>query len=155
MRNYNMIYNRYDPNIDGEVVDEIECLSMLLDPAYTKLTDPNWLELRNYINFANTQLNKLEKVDMLNHVPGLRPLCLQLTLIMADDFGLASLNIVSNTNQQQAIENASNVEDLAAFIQLDRLQLREERRWEKLLRPYFVVNADGGTLSFIGTYIDR
>ena len=35
---------------------------MLLDSAYTKLTDPNWLKLRNYINFFNTQLNKLEKV---------------------------------------------------------------------------------------------
>ena len=59
--NYNTIYDRYDPNIDGLVVDEIECLSMLLDPAYTKLTDPNWLELCNYINFFNTLLAQLTR----------------------------------------------------------------------------------------------
>ena len=62
---------------------------------------------------------------------------------MADDLSLASLNIVSNTNQQQAIENASNFEDFYSTR-----SIAVERRSEILFRrPYFVVNADGCTLS--------
>lgn len=151
---------RYDSTKPDCKFDEIECLTILLN--YTELKgelkngvviesrEPNWLELRNYVNFSNTQLRQLEGVTLLDHVVGLRSICLQLSLIMADDFGISSLNIVHDPR-----DLAMNDEEQLNYIHLDRFQIRDERKWENMLRPYIVVNGDNETVSFVGAYLNR
>jgi hypothetical protein len=112
--------------------------------------EPNWLELRNYVNFSNTQLRQLEGVTLLDHVVGLRSICLQLSLIMADDFGISSLNIVHDPRDLTMSD-----EEQLNYIHLDRFQIRDERKWENMLRPYIVVNGDNETVSFVGAYLNR
>ena len=93
--------------------------------------------------------------SLLDQVTGLRSLCLQLSLIMADDFGLSSLNIVHDPDRETASANMSDQEQQFDHIYLDRFHIREDRKWENMLRPYIVINADGETISFIGAYLNR
>lgn len=141
------IYYRY--NSTTPEISEIECLSILLDPDMTRLRNPNWFELRNYVNFANSQLSKLEKLSLVDHIQNFRPFCLKLCLMMAESFGLPSLDVVIDDSSEE--NTGQNID----IVQLERLQIRDDRRWESLVRPYFIMNADGESLTLIGSYIDR
>ena len=61
---------------------EDECLDMILNNSGLK--DPNWHELSNFISFLNAQLEMAEKSTLLNQIKGLKSLCLQLIIIMAN-----------------------------------------------------------------------
>lgn len=72
---------------------------------------------------------------------------------MADNFGMPSLDIVidDGAENDMDVDGSENVD----HVQLERLRIRHDRLWESLVRPYFVMNADGESLSLIGSYIDR
>ena len=72
-------------------LNEAECLNMILN--FSGLQDPNWHELSNFVNFLDSQLDKAEKSNLLTQIKGLKSLCLQLIIIMANG-KLFSLKII-------------------------------------------------------------
>ena len=40
-------------------------------------------------------------------------------------------------------------------IAINRFEINENRRWEKMIHPYIIMNSDGQTITFIGIYLDR
>jgi hypothetical protein len=73
------LQEKYDSK---NIMNEAECLNMILN--HSGLQDPNWHELSNFINFLNSQLDKAEKSNLLTQIKGLKSLCLQLIIIMAN-----------------------------------------------------------------------
>ena len=116
--------------------NQINCLETIL--TCSKLTDPNWHELNNFVNFLNQQLEMCEAAVFLKEIRNLKSLTIQMLVIMANDFGLPSLS--------SPAERPSRFQ-----IHLPELS----RRWEQLLHPYIILNADGESITFLGTYIDR
>jgi hypothetical protein len=95
---------------------------------------------------------------------------------MSNDFGLSSLKMTSSFPTRDILVNhrdysgevsgaqylrrqeSINIFDndtSCAPISFDSFEIEEERRWENLVHPYLIVNADGHTLTFIGTYLHR
>ena len=71
--------DKFDSNT---IINEIECLEVILN--HSGLEDPNWHEFNNFINFLNSQLEMAESSKLLTEVKGLKSLCLQLIIIMAN-----------------------------------------------------------------------
>lgn len=71
--------DKYDPK---NTMNEAGCLNMILN--FSGLQDPNWHELSNFVSFLNSQLDKAEKSNLLTQIKGLKSLCLQLIIIMAN-----------------------------------------------------------------------
>ena len=117
---------------------EIDCLEILLK-AFEPIK-PNWLELRNYVNFLNSQLILYEKSHILDSVKGFRALCLGLMVIVASNFGLPSLQ---------------SFEMDGTDIKLDFYTLSEKRKWENLIHPYMILDSSSEKITFIGTHLDR
>lgn len=137
---------KFEPE-KNEPLSEEECLDALLN--CTGLVEPSWHEIRNYVNFANLQLQKLENLNkLIADLPELWSLCLQLSVIMANDFGLSSLRIDDSVTG----ESSDGSDDP---FSMERFQIREDRRWENFLRPYIVVNSDAQSISFLGIYLSR
>lgn len=135
-------------------MSEIACLGILLDRNKTRLEKPSWFELRNFVNFADSQLSKLEKMTIVDHIKEFRGFCLKLCCMMFNNFGLPSLDIALDTDNDNG--NHANFDHENNFqMQLERLRIRDDRRWESLVRPYFVMNADGFSLTMIGSYLNR
>ncbi len=141
---------------------QIECLETLNE--CTKLNDPNWFELNNFVNFLDQQLAIFENSAIIKQVPCLKSLVVQLLVIMSNDFGLPSLNINFNLVEvreqspgavaayQRSVSYRSQLsagafevsDDLNSInISLYDLQINENRRWEKMIHPYIIFNADG------------
>lgn len=86
-------------------------------------------------------------------------------LMMADNFGIPSLNIVVKDANQDDNDDTNFMQvdnDHVDYVQLDRLQIRQDGEWKSLVRPYFIVNAPNTKslssnipLSLIGAYINR
>ncbi len=104
----------------------------------------------------------------------MRGLCLQLILIMTNDFGLSSLKMASNLTNRDIVSKrdapATSKASFTPFLRSDSIrdndsdqmqvtfdcfEIAEERRWENLIHPYIIVNADLISITFIGTYLDR
>lgn len=117
---------------------EIDCLEILLK-AFEPIK-PNWLELKNYVSFLNSQLILYEKSLVLDSVKGLRALCLGLMAIVASNFGLPSLQ----SFEMDGID-----------IKLDLYTLSENRKWENLIHPYMILDSSSEKITFIGTHLDR
>ena len=122
--------------------NEIDCLHSIL--TYSKLKEPNWLELSNFVHFLNSQLYLCEQATILTEFKLLKNLCVQLVTLMANDFGLPSLNMRN--------ENRTNN---AAHIDLDAMTISESRRWENMVHPYIIFHSCGQSLCFLGTILDR
>lgn len=119
-------------------LSELDCLEILLrifEPA-----EPNWLEIRNFVTFLNSQLIYYEKSTILDQVKGFRALCLALMVVVATNFGLPSLQSVQSDGTE---------------IELDSYVLNENRRWENLVHPYMILDSNGEKVTFIGTHMDR
>jgi hypothetical protein len=157
---------RFNQNFQPNEIEysEIDCLESL--NQLTKLSDPNWNELNNFVNFLDQQLDIFERSTVIKMISSLKSLVAQLLVMMSNDFGLPSLNINfreinDNGNappppvfrrQQSAIEIDS---DFNLNIDLSDLQITENRRWENMIHPYIIFNADGESIVFLGTYMDR
>lgn len=122
-----------------DVFNEIDCLESIL--TYSKLNDPNWHELANFVNFLNNQLVLSENATLLKEVKSMKSICVQLLTIMANDFGLPSLNI-NNDNGNDALN-------------LDAMTITESRRWENMIHPYILFNQDRQTVTFLGKLLDK
>lgn len=85
----------------------------------------------------------------------LRTLCIKLLIAMAYDFGLPSLNITQDTNNNNEAEQvlAVNNTNNRLEVRMDRLEL--VRRWENMAHPYIIFNSDAQTFTFIGIYLNR
>ena len=128
----------------------LQVLETLL--AQTELADPSWHELNNYTSFVDSQLVLAEQSAFLAHIDGLKTVCVRLVLIMASDFGTPSLRLVdedyNNDENNTGNNNSANV-----FAR--RFEIDERRRWEHMLHPYIFMNADGGSITFMGLYLNR
>ena len=156
---------KYDPSV---VINELDCLNTIL--SCSELKDPNWHELNNFVNFLNTQLNMAENSNFILQIPGLKGLCVQLIIIMANDFGMSSLNTVNddtnetsnqaNNNQFQLARQDSMgtfefTSDNQIQIAISRFEINENRKWENMIHPYIIMNTDSETITFIGVYLNR
>lgn len=132
---------------DKHRYSETETLSTFL--KLSKLNDPNWLELTNFANFLDIQLGLCEQAVFLKELKCLRSICIQLLVIMANDFGLPSLN----TQELRTQGNANALDrqfSVGPDINLDALSIVEARRWENMLHPYIIFNADRNSITFLG-----
>lgn len=175
----------YDSTNEASTISPQECLEILM--KYSGLIDPSWHEIKNYCSFLSRNLELVDNSDYIKNITGLRALCMQLVIVMANDFGLSSLKMNNTTTDRDIVPNVSGnsiqsvklvagpkdqvlkrQEDLSggAGAQIDReetliqitfdnFEIAEERRWENLVHPYIIVNADQRTITFIGTYLDR
>jgi E3 ubiquitin-protein ligase RNF213 len=127
---------------------QIECLDIILNCS--KLNDPSWMELNNFIQFLDKQLETIESSKgAIDHIPMLRGLCLQFIIIMANDFGLPSMRVIDDSKDSNDTKSSNNQ------IAIHRLELDPARRWENMIHPFLIVNADGETLTLLGTYYQR
>ncbi len=124
--------------------NETETLKTFL--TLSKLNDPNWLELANFATFLDIQMGLCEAAAFLKELKCMRSICVQLLVIMANDFGLPSLN-TQELNRQASYGQPD--------INLEALSIVEARRWENMLHPYIIFNADRNSITFLGTYISR
>ncbi|RMZ94441.1 E3 ubiquitin-ligase RNF213-like, partial [Brachionus plicatilis] len=117
---------------------ELDCLEILL--RIFESVEPNWLEIRNYVEFLNSQLILYENSKILDQVKGFRALCLGLMAVVASNFGLPSLQSVQldGTN-----------------IQLDSYKVDESKKWENLNHPYMILDSTSEKVTFIGVHLDR
>ena len=127
-----MLERNYDSARD--TFSEIVTLESILN--YSKLVDPNWHELANFVNFLNNQLILCENATLLIQVKSMKSICVQLLTLMANDFGLPSLNI-----------NHNNGNDA---LNLDAMKISEARKWENMIHPYILFNHDRQTVTFLG-----
>lgn len=126
---------------------ETETLNTFL--TLSKLNDPNWLELANFANFLDIQMGLCEQAVFLKELKCLRSICIQLLVIMANDFGLPSLNTQELRTRSDA--NALNRQfSTPPEINLDALSIVEARRWENMLHPYIIFNEDRNSITFLG-----
>ena len=145
----------YDPNKKEHLTSEREVLEILL--RNTKMSDPNWHELNNYTRFLNSQLDLAEKSQFFGKIVGMKTICLKLILIMANDFGMASLNVANddeNENDDQDMMDTSLNQTVNEF-EIRRFEINEQRKWENMLHPYIIMNSDGASVTFIGLYLSR
>ena len=142
--------------------DQAACLETLL--TATKLNDPNWLELNNFVKFLHQQLETLEKANVIDMIENLRSVLVQFIVIMADDFGLPSLNIIEeeagNPQEQMLMRQDSRssfdvTADNEIQISMSRLEVHPSRRWESMMHPLLIFNSDDQTFTFMGCYLDR
>ncbi len=129
-----LLERNFDPS--KHVFTETQCLHSIL--TYSDLQHPSWHVLANFVHFLNNQLLTCEHSILLTDHKCLKNICLQLVTLMANDFGLPSLNL-----------NATTDSDLAAFT------LNEARRWENMVHPYMIFHSDRQAMTFLGAYIDR
>ena len=156
---------KYDAS---HVFTELDCLNTIL--TCSDLKDPNWHELSNFANFLNTQLNMAENSNFILQIPGLKALCAQLIIIMANDFGMSSLNTVYDESSESSNQNNSSQFQLARQdsmgtfefsndnqiqIAISRFEINENRKWENMIHPYIIMNTDSETITFIGVYLNR
>ena len=77
--NDDKLKDAYDPNL---TLNEFECLNVILNNS--GLQDPNWHELSNYSSFLNSQIEMAETSNMLSIIKGLKSVCVQLIINMAN-----------------------------------------------------------------------
>lgn len=83
----------------------------------------------------------------LEHIKELRVICIKFLILMAEDFGLPSLNIASDSDVY-TVTNENRLE-----VRMDRLELA--RKWESMTHPYIIFNHDKQSFTFMGIYLDR
>ena len=129
-------------------ISELECLKILLEPNYSKLKNPNWSELNNFVNFLDEQLDVLENAVIISEIKELKSICARLLVMMAYDFGLPTLNLSENSN----VFNVTSDNQ----IQLSIEQLEIARSWENSSHPYMIPNLpDRESFTFMGIYLNR
>lgn len=134
---------RYRENVDR--LNEADCLNLILQ--YSGLRNPNWADVYNFVNFLDNQLEVLENARLINEVTNLRGICARFIIMMAQDFGIPSLNLGDGSDVVN-VRSDNRVE-----IQLDKLEIA--RHWENMQHPYIIFNADRQTFTFMGIYLDR
>lgn len=137
LRNYTFKFENF--------LDQTSCLKILLD--YSNLTNPNWLDLTNFVNFMEMQLMALETSETFRDNPDLKDIITRLIILMTLDFGIPSLNI-GEEREILCLDSNNKIQ-----IELDKLAI--SRRWENLNHPYIILNDDMKTFTFMGIYLDR
>ena len=140
----------YEPSVNNSI-GELECLETIL--TCSLLEEPNWLEISNFIKFLDDQLEICEKATWMNPVKGFKYIVIQLVVKMANDFGLPNLEVVqerepSGGDEEMEIDN----ENTNALILVNRLDVIANRRWENMIHPYIIFNADNLSVSFISVF---
>ncbi|XP_062457519.1 E3 ubiquitin-protein ligase rnf213-alpha-like [Rhea pennata] len=125
-----------------------QCLRLLLD--FCSKDDPSWMELSNFTNFLNFQLQMSEKSVFCSPVAGkefqgFKTFVIKFMIAMSKDFAMPSLNMSD--------ESVPNVEKRDQENVLTQYQLR--RKWEQESHPYIVFHAEGDSMEFLGFHIDR
>jgi hypothetical protein len=175
------------------LLTQIDCLKILLHDSGLN-ANATWAELHNFVTFLNEQLYDVERSPFLNEtqvatttttttnnhntsannnneLSTMRPIFVNLLILMSYDFALPSLNIGEQSpqlvivRQQQPQQNAAQMMDVddvngnradgAADVHFDLNQMEITRRWERLTHPYVLFNADHYTFTFMGLYMDR
>ena len=70
------------------------------------------------------------------------------------------MEVEENTRRPEFIrQNSASAFDFTADnqiqIAINRFEINENRRWEKMIHPYIIMNNDCETITFIGIFLDR
>lgn len=136
--------NKFVYKQENPPLDMLTCLQALL--KYCGLTDPSWMELRNFVHFFNIQLSDSESSVFTlacfdEDLRGFKAFVVKFMLEMSKDFATRSLNL------HEILDRESG----NFLLEQHKLQ----RRWEKIYHPYLFFNQDHTTMTFLGFCISR